>query len=131
MFSFRHNWELIKDKCMNVGIIGGGIWGCQLPIFWPKRISTLLLLKKKLLGGLSRSAEIMPGVRWDQYYHAILSSDIEVLRLLDEVGLSSEIFFTKTKTRFYSKGGLHSMSSTLEFLRFKPLSLWDKFRPGM
>lgn len=96
-----------------------------------ENIHVTVIEKEKLLGGLSRSTEIMPGVRWDQYYHAILSSDIEVLRLLSEVGLSNDIFFTETKTGFYSKGGLHSMSSTLEFLRFKPLNLWDKFRLGM
>lgn len=83
------------------------------------------------VGGLSRSEEFLPGLKWDRFYHVILSTDSELLEFIDEIGLSLNVRFTETKTGFFTDGKLHSMSSTSEFIKFKPLSLWDKFRLGL
>ena len=45
--------------------------------------------------------------------------------------MSLDVRFRETKTGFYTDGRLYSMSSTMEFLKFKPLSLIDKFRLGL
>lgn len=117
---------------MDVGIIGGGMMGLSTAYFLSQQgVRTEVFEKEREVGGLSRSVEILPGTRWDQYYHAILSTDHEVLQLLEEIGLGPDIRFTETKTGFFSQGGLHSMSNSLEFLTFKPLSLWSKFRLGL
>ena len=86
--------------------------------------------KENEIGGLSRPAEIMPGIHWDRFYHVILTTDKELLEFIEDIGLSLDIQFRETKTGFYSGRELHSMSSTMEFLRFKPLSLFDKLRLG-
>jgi len=89
-----------------------------------------ILEKESEIGGLSRSTEILPGIRWDRFYHVILSTDKELLNFIDEIGLSLDVQFRETKTGFYTDGQLHSMSTTLEFLKFKPLNFLDKFRLG-
>ena len=86
--------------------------------------------KEEEVGGLSRSEEIMSGLQWDRFYHVILSTDAELLGFLDEIGLSSQVYFKETKTGFFTHGRLHSVSSTSEFLRFKPIPLWNKLRLG-
>ncbi len=91
-------------------------------------VDVTVLEKCKEIGGLCRSEEIVPGLRWDRYYHVILSTDSELLEFIDEIGLSLDVQVRETGTGFYTDGQLHSMSSTLEFLKFKPLSLWDKLR---
>jgi protoporphyrinogen oxidase len=73
----------------------------------------------------------MPGLRWDRFYHVILSTDEKLLDFISHIGLSLDVQFRETKTGFYTNGQLYSMSSTMEFLRFKPLSLWNKFRLGV
>ena len=90
-----------------------------------------ILEKEKAIGGLSRSTEILPGIQWDRFYHVILSTDTELLDFIDEIGLSSDVQFRETKTGFYTDGQFYSMSSTMEFLKFKPLSFIDKFRLGL
>lgn len=90
-----------------------------------------LLEKKEQTGGLAQSSEIVPGLYWDSYYHVILTSDEELLSFLSEIGLGDNIRFRETKTGFYTDGSIHSMSTTLEFLRFPPLTLWQKFRLGI
>jgi len=70
-------------------------------------------------------------VRWDKFYHVILLSDSHTHALLRRLNLQEEFVGTETKTGFYTDGRLHSMSNSLEFLRFPPLGLWGKFWLGM
>lgn len=81
------------------------------------------------LGGLA-SAWQFAGVQWDRHYHVISKTDSFLRELLAEVDLESEIDWVETKTGFYSGGNLYSMSNSMEFLKFPPLSLIEKFRLG-
>jgi protoporphyrinogen oxidase len=120
-----------KNKQMNIGIIGGGMMGLATAFYLNKKGHEVTIFEKeKEIGGLSRSAEILPGICWDRFYHVILSTDRELLKFIDEIGLSPDVQFRETKTGFYTDGRLHSMSTTMEFLKFKPLSLIDKLRLG-
>ena len=65
---------------------------------------------------------------WDKFYHCILTSDSALLQLIDDLGLTSELQWTETKTGFFANDNLYSMSSALDFLRFPPLNLWQKAR---
>ncbi len=81
------------------------------------------------LGGLA-SAWNLGDVVWDRHYHVTLLSDTYLRSLLAELGLEKEMVWVETRTGFYTDGTLYSMSNTLEFLRFPPLGLVDKFRLG-
>jgi protoporphyrinogen oxidase len=116
---------------LKIGLIGGGMMGLASAFYLSEAGAEVTILEKAdEIGGLSRSEEIVPGLHWDRYYHVILSTDRDLLRFIDEIGLSLDVQFVETKTGFFTDGQLHSMSSSLEFLRFKPLSMWDKMRLG-
>lgn len=105
-------------------------------------ISTALELAKKgvfrialferdaSLGGLS-SAFSWNDLTWDRYYHVVLSTDTEMLQLLKELGLDRELFWRETRTGFYGNGRLASLSSTMDFVTFPFMTMWQKFRMGM
>jgi len=117
---------------MHIGIIGGGMMGLATAYYLSKKGHQVTILEKeKEIGGLSRSTEIMPGLCWDRFYHVILTTDKELLEFIDEIGLSPHVHFRETKTGFYTDGKFYSMSNTMEFLKFKPLSLLDKLRLGV
>jgi len=78
-------------------------------------------------GGLAASQRIA-GYTWDRFYHVILQSDRDLLALLGELGLENALHWNVTRTGFYTDGVLYSLSTSLEFLRFPPLSLIDKMR---
>jgi len=78
-------------------------------------------------GGLAASQQIA-GYTWDRFYHVILQSDRDLLALLGELGLENALHWNVTRTGFYTDGVLYSLSTSLEFLRFPPLSLIDKMR---
>ncbi len=116
-------------------IIGGGMLG--LTLAWRLRRTgrqVTVLEAAPEIGGLASAWSLALGhgrqVTWDRHYHVTLASDLALRGLLDELGLTAEVEFGTTKTGFYTDGQLYSMSTTLEFLSFPPLSPIDKLRLG-
>src|SRR4029453_17721532 len=79
------------------------------------------------LGGLA-SAWNLDGIVWDRHYHVTLLSDTHLRALLSVLGLEQELTWVETRTGCYSGGTLHSISNSIEFLRFPALPLIDKLR---
>lgn len=80
-------------------------------------------------GGLAEP-DTIGGYVWDRYYHVILLSDLHTRALLEELGIADRMRWGITRTGFFTDGKLYSLSNNLEFLRFPPLSLFDKLRLG-
>jgi protoporphyrinogen oxidase len=111
-------------------VVGGGMLGMTLAHRLAQRGQRVTLLEAApQLGGLA-SAWSLGDVVWDRHYHVTLLSDTNLRALLDEIGLEHKMRWVETKTGFYSAGRLHSMSTSLEFLRFPPLSMWERLRLG-
>jgi protoporphyrinogen oxidase len=125
-------WKLEKGVGdLRIGVIGGGITGLTCAYYLSKAgVQTTVIESLPTTGGLVRTFDFGP-FQWDKYYHAILTSDTALLELIEDLGLNSELRWKETKTGFCSKHGLHSMSNSIEFLKFPVLSLWEKFRLGL
>lgn len=114
----------------SIGIVGGGVLGMTLALRLSARGHDVTLIEAAAApGGLAAPQEI-GGFTWDRFYHVILLSDQHLRGLLDELGLSDRLHWGETRTGFYTDGRLYSMSNSVEFLKFPPLSLLDKFRLG-
>src|SRR5438046_9752100 len=112
------------------GIVGGGFLGMTLAHRLARHGQDVTLFAAaRQLGGLA-SAWNLGDVVWDRHYHVTLLSDTYLRALLAELGLEQEMAWVETRTGFYTDGTLYSMSNTLEFLRFPPLSLFIKLRLG-
>lgn len=110
------------------GIIGGGIMGMTLAHQLTRQGHKVTLFEGAPdLGGLVSSWK-MDEFEWDKFYHVILLSDFRTRNMLKDVGLEDQIKWVETKTGFYIDGKLHSMSDSIEFLKFPTLGLIDKFR---
>ena len=112
-------------------IIGGGILGMTLALRLSQKSQKVVIYESsEKLGGLTSSWQ-MDGVTWDKFYHVILMSDLNTRKILKEIGLDDELRWVETKTGFYSEGKLYSMSNLIEFFKFPPINLIDKFRLGV
>ena len=115
----------------NWGIIGGGIMGMTLAHRLSQAGHKVTIFEAAPeLGGLASSWK-MGDVEWDKFYHVILLSDFRTRNILKDIGLDDKTEWVETKTGFYMNGKLHSMSDTIEFLKFPTLNLIDKFRLGL
>jgi protoporphyrinogen oxidase len=118
-------------KDHRIGILGGGITGLTAAYYLLRAGAQVTVVESRPeLGGLATYFDFGP-FHWDKFYHCILTSDRPLHTLIADLGLSEEMRWTETKVGFYAKDALYSMSSTLEFLRFPLLSLWEKFRLGL
>lgn len=112
-------------------IIGGGMLGMTLALKLVQQGQKVTIYEAADQAGGLTSAWEMDGIVWDRFYHVILMSDINTRRILKEIGLENEINWVETKTGFYSEGKLYSMSNIIEFFKFPPINLIDKFRLGL
>jgi len=124
--------ELSKaPRSRHVGILGGGITGLTAAFYLLRAGHRVTVLEGRAqVGGLATYFDFGP-FHWDKFYHCILTSDLPLLQLIDDLGLTSEMRWTETKVGFYTGKGFHSMTTTMDFLRFPDLSLWEKFRLGL
>jgi protoporphyrinogen oxidase len=81
-------------------------------------------------GGLATWCDYGPFV-WDRFYHVITSRDGDLLALIDELGLGSQVVWRPTRVGFLWRNRLLSMSSNREFLTFPALSPLAKLRLGL
>ncbi len=86
-----------------------------------------LLEAQSTLGGLVDGWRFGE-VRWDRYYHVISQDDRTLLALLDELGLAQSVVWRATQTGLHLDGVTQPISSTLDLLRLRGLSPWDKAR---
>ncbi|KAF0236776.1 MAG: FAD dependent [Prolixibacteraceae bacterium] len=113
------------------GIIGGGFMGMTLALRLVEQGHKVTIYESaEKAGGLASSWQ-MDDIVWDRFYHVILMSDLNTRKVLKEIGLENELNWVETKTGFYSDGKLYSMSNLIEFFKFPPINLIDKFRLGL
>jgi protoporphyrinogen oxidase len=113
------------------GIIGGGMLGMTLALRLVQHGHKVTIYEAaEKVGGLTSSWQ-MDGTVWDKYYHVILMSDLNTRKILQEIGLENDMRWVETKTGFYSDGKLYSMSNIIEFFKFPPINIIDKFRLGI
>ena len=116
----------------SIAVVGGGMTGIAAALELAKsgKFDVTLFEKADHLGGMS-DYYTWNGITWDRFYHVILSTDTVMLDFINELGLEDQLFWRETKSGFFGDGRLASMSTTMDFIRFPFLSLWQKFRLGI
>ena len=120
----------MESKTRKIGIVGGGLLGITLALRLREHgFQVTLIEAAPHLGGLASPTRI-GNFTWDQFYHVILASDTNLIRLLEQLNLKDQIHWEQARTGFFTDGHLYSMSNIMEFLTFRPLTLTDKIRLG-
>lgn len=114
-----------------IDIVGGGILGLALGHNLLKQgLGVRIWERSSELGGLMGRMRLseLGDVEVDRYYHAILSSDQTLMKLMDELGVKGDLRMTTTRMGFYHNSSIYPMSTPIDFLRFPALSLIDRAR---
>ena len=109
---------------MRVGIIGGGMTGFALADRLSAAGAEVQLFERgSEPGGLAAGFEVMPGVRLDRFYHHLFQTDIDLQRLMADLGLGDQIAWRRANIGFFLDGARHDLSTPVDVLRFKPLTI--------
>lgn len=112
------------------GIVGGGMLGMTLALRLAQQGRDVTLIEAAPQWGGLASAWRVGDVVWDRHYHVTLLSDAHLRKLLAELDLDREIEWAETRTGVFAEGSLHSVSNTVELLRFPVLGWFDVLRLG-
>lgn len=119
-----------SNHAQQVAVVGGGVLGMYLAYKLRQEGKAVTILEAAPQSGGLAVADEIGEYTWDRFYHVILMSDLNTRRLLEDLKIDDQLEWGTTRTGFYVDGQLYSMSDSLEFLKFPPLSLIDKIRLG-
>ena len=113
-----------------ITVIGGGFTGLSAALeLAQKGIEVILIESESEIGGLA-SAFNVGGAKLDRFYHHWFTNDLEVMRLIDELGLSDNVEVNSTNTGIYYANKFYKLSTPWDLLNFSALPLIDRIRLG-
>lgn len=122
---------MLPIKETRVVVIGGGFTGLTAAYELAKKgLSVTVLEAEAEVGGLAASFNV-GGEKLDRFYHHWFTNDIEVMGLIDELGLTERVEIHPTNTGVYYAKSFYKLSTPWDLLRFTPLSFSDRIRLGL
>lgn len=82
------------------------------------------------VGGMTATFDF-EGLDIERYYHFHCTSDLAFLDVLDELKLTGNMHWVKTRMGFFFQNRVQTWGNPIALLRFSGLSLWAKFRYGL
>ena len=118
-------------KGTEIAIVGGGVTGLAVAYHLSRSGYVVTVYEaSRGLGGLA-SAFPLNGTYVDKYYRHLFPGHAEILQVIEELGLGDKLRFVKTEMGFYRGGAISPFNGALDLLRFRPLSVLDRFRVGL
>lgn len=116
----------------DVVIIGAGFTGLTAAYVLAKQGKKVHVVEADWSpGGLAGTFNFDDGVKVEKFYHHWFNNDVFVPELVKELGLDGDVILLPTRTGMYFNGRLWKLSTPLDLLRFKALSLIDRIRLGL
>ena len=116
---------------MKIGVLGGGLTGLMAAYELAKRGHEVLLLERApYLGGQASTFEV-EGTRLERYYHHIFTGDVDMMDLIEELGLSDRMLWLASKVGFFRDGQIYDFVTPMDLLRFQPLGFLQRIRAGL
>ncbi len=116
---------------MRVGIIGGGVAGLAAAYDLTAQGHYAEVFEVAPFLGGQASTFPVGGGRLERGYHHLFVSDTSITELIHELGLGDKLAWLESKVGLFHDGRIWDFSTPMDLLRFKPLSLWDRFRVGL
>lgn len=114
-----------------VSIVGGGFTGLSAAYELAKKGIKVTVLESELeVGGLAAAFDV-EGEKLDRFYHHWFTNDLEVMGLIEELGLKDKVDINPTNTGVYYANSFFKLSTPWDLLNFKPLSFIDRIRLGL
>lgn len=119
-----------SDDRPRVVVVGAGFCGLATALELTKLgVKAIVLDPEGQPGGLAASFEVK-GKSLERFYHFWYNNDRYLLDLVEELGVADQVVRRPSPTGMYFAGSLYRLTTPLDVLKFKPLSLIDRIRLG-
>ena len=114
-----------------VAIVGGGFTGLSAALDLSRAGCEVTIFEQDSdIGGLAGTFELSPGTRVEKFYHHWFTNDVDVLDLIDELGLGHMKRYVASNTGLYYTNSIFRLASPFDLLKFHPIPLIDRIRTG-
>lgn len=114
-----------------VAVVGGGFTGLAAAYELAKQgIAVTVLEAEPEIGGLAAAFDV-EGEKLERFYHHWFTNDVEIMRLIDELGLNERVVINPTNTGVYYANNFFRLSTPWDLLNFTPLTFMDRIRLGL
>ena len=118
----------MKNKQKKIAIIGGGPMGLavayQLSL---KGLKPVIYESDNRLGGMTACFNF-EGLNIERFYHFHCLSDLEFIKILEEIGLIKYLKWKETKMGFYYDKKLYKWGSIASVIQFDKISITTRIR---
>ena len=115
---------------MKICIIGGGPTGLTAGYELMKRGHRISIYEcEERCGRLVDTVQI-GNKKLEKFYHHLFTSDSDIIKLIDELNLSSDLSWISPKNGIYINSTIYSLSSPSDLLLFKELSFAERLSLG-
>ncbi len=112
----------------SVAVMGGGLAGLVGALELARRGHAVTVYEKyPTFGGLA-SAFPLRGTHLERFYHHIFSTDVDLLDLIDELGLSASLVWNAENNANWRGGKTFPISPAWRLLLWPELPPWDRLR---
>lgn len=120
--------DALKFDCI---IIGGGFTGLAAGLELLKAGKSVRIIEaERSLGGLA-GGFLMGEYEVEKFYHHWFTSDTYVTELAAEIGAADRVITRPSRTGMYFAGGIYRLSTPMDLMKFKALSVADRIRTGL
>lgn len=120
-----------SSDIIDVAIVGGGFSGLSAAHELTKAGKRVRVLEAgPEVGGLAAAFDV-EGEKLDRFYHHWFTNDLEVMGLIDELGLSDRVKINPTNTGMYFANRIFRLASPMDLLKFSALPFADRIRLGL
>jgi protoporphyrinogen oxidase len=113
---------------MKVAIIGGGVGGLTAGLDLAEAGHQVVIFEKyPVFGGLA-SAFPIRGNHLERFYHHIFATDLDILNLIERLGLQDRLVWTPENSGNWRQGRFASISPAWKLLLWTDLSLVSRLR---
>ena len=121
--------RIISGK--RVCIIGAGITGLTAAWQLSRNGFEVILLESTLQAGGMLSSFNLGDDRIEHIYHHIFTSDTDVLNLINDMELGTQVNWYTVKDALFSGGRLFPFTTPFDLLRFSKIPFWQRLLTGM
>jgi protoporphyrinogen oxidase len=130
MIEVKSRADAGQATATKVVIVGAGFTGLAAGYELAKRnLRPTILEAETEPGGLAGTFKV-GDTRLERFYHHWFTNDRFLMELAAEVGLTASLIHQHPRTGIYYANSLFRLSSPLDVLRFRPLSMLDRLRLG-
>ena len=116
---------------MNFGIVGGGLAGLTAAYELGKDGHKVAVFEKEAGLGGQAATFMVDGERLEIFYHHIFASDVDIISLINELGLDEKLLWLDSKVGFFHQGEIYDFTTPIDLMRFSPVGLVDRVRLGL